>query len=144
MTERNTTTQPPTSPDGLWRWDGTAWLPNTTATGARSWAQGRWATAGIVAGALVLAAVLYLAGELATSLGLAVMWGGIGLAAMLVLLLPVAIANQRRHHQLGLVAVFSALGLIPFLGWVFWIIALVMAAATPPTAPGARSELINR
>lgn len=141
----DTMTQPHLSPDLAWRWEGTAWVPNApelppVAPSQSTHGKGRkrWATAGIVAGAMALWAALVFAGELGAGIAGLAVWIGFGLVAVMFLLLPVLVAHQRKHHQIGLISVFSALGLIPFLGWAFWIIALVMAAATSPTPPAAQ------
>jgi hypothetical protein len=46
--------------------------------------------------------------------------------------LPALIALGRHHHQTGLIVLLTILGWVPLLGWVTWILALVMAAATDP------------
>lgn len=56
----------------------------------------------------------------------------IALAALLSAL-PWLIARHRRHHQTTLVGWLCVASLLPVVGWVTWIVALVMAAATSPT-----------
>lgn len=47
--------------------------------------------------------------------------------------LPWFIARHRRHHQTTLIGWLCVASLIPVIGWVTWLVALIMAAATSPT-----------
>lgn len=92
-------------------------------------------SAAIVAGCLVLFVVVTTGtGWFAGAFG-EMLPGVLLLAAAAALwFLPALVARARRHHQLGLVVLLSALGLIPVIGWITWTVALVVAAATPARA----------